>query len=165
VFELNQAVDSVLLLLNKHLKMRKVVICKEYGLEPLVLYGDENQIKQALLKFVNNSAEAMPEHGGTIEIRTCRDGNRLKIAVVDDGSGISEEHLSQLFDPFFSTKSNVREAGLGLSVAYGIIKAHGGEIAVTSKLGHGTTFTISLPNGSEAEQQGERYATGIHSDR
>ena len=151
-FDLNHAVDSVLLLLNKHLKMRKAVIRREYGLEPLVIYGEENQIKQALLKLVNNSAEALYEHGGTIEIRTFRDNNRLKIAVIDDGSGISEEHLPQLFDPFFSTKSDVREAGLGLSVAYGIVKAHGGEIAVTTKLGHGTTFTIILPDGIEVGQ-------------
>jgi two-component system NtrC family sensor kinase len=85
--------------------------------------------------------------------------------VVDNGSGISEEHLSQLFDPFFSTKNTVREAGLGLSVAYGIIKAHGGEIAVASQLGHGTTFTIILPDGNESGQQGEAYAAGIHSGR
>lgn len=165
VFDLNHAVDSVLLLLNKHLKMRKAAVRRECGLEPLAIHGDDNQIKQALLKLVTNSAEALPEHGGTIEIRTVRDGNRVQIVVVDNGSGISEEHLPQLFDPFFSTKNTVREAGLGLSVAYGIIKAHGGEISVTSRLGHGTTFTITLPDGNEAGQQGEAYAAGIHSDR
>lgn len=165
VFDLNHAVDSVLLLLNKHLKMCKAVIRRECGVESLTMHGDENQIKQALLKLVTNSAEALPEHGGTIEIRTVRDGNRLQIVVADDGSGISEEHLPQLFDPFFSTKKAVRESGLGLSVAYGIIKAHGGEIAVASALGHGTTFTIILPDGSEAGQQGEAYAAGIYSDR
>jgi PAS domain S-box-containing protein len=165
VFDLDHAVDSVLLLLNKHLKMRKAVIRRECGLEPFAIHGDENQIKQALLKLVTNSAEALPEHGGTIEIRTVRDGNRVQIVVVDNGSGISEEHLPQLFDPFFSTKNTVREAGLGLSVAYGIIKAHGGEIAVASQLGHGTTFTIILPDGNESGQQGEAYAAGIHSDR
>ena len=165
VFDLNHAVDSVLLLLNKHLKMRKVTIRRQCGAEPLPMYGHENQIKQALLKLVHNSADALPEHGGTVELRTLRDGIRLHIMVIDDGNGISEEHLQQLFDPFFSTKSAVKGTGLGLSVAYGIIKAHGGEIAVASTLGQGTTFTIILPDGIEAGQQGEAYATGIHSDR
>lgn len=151
LFDLNRAVDSVLVLLHKHLKIRKVVVRREGNSEPLVMCGAENQVKQALLKLINNSAEALPETGGCIEIRTLRDGNQLQVVVTDNGNGISEEHLPQLFDPFYSTMNSVKETGLGLSVAYGIIKAHGGGIGVATRLGHGTTFTIILPDGIEAE--------------
>jgi len=164
-FDLHRAIDSVLLLLNKHLKVRKAVVRREFSLEPLLLDGSENQIKQTLLNLIKNSGEALPETGGEIRIRTCREGGRIRIGLSDTGGGISEEHLPHLFEPFFTTKAAVKETGLGLSVSYGIVKAHGGEILVESPPGQGTTFTVILPAGIGNERQGDGHAAGIHLDR
>ena len=164
-FDLHRAIDSVLMLVNKHLKVRRAVVCRDFDNEPLTLNGSENQIKQVLLNLIKNSGEALPETGGEIRIQTCREGEHIRIVLSDSGDGISEEHLPHLFAPFFTTKTAVKETGLGLSVSYGIVKAHGGDILVESPPGQGTTFTVILPAGNQDKQQGERYAAGIHSDR
>ena len=84
-----------------------------------------------------------------------------EISVSDTGSGIPEGELSKLFDPFFTTKEVGRGTGLGLSVSYGIIRAHRGEIDVESVPGEGTTFSVYLPLETEKEEAtGERQTTG-----
>ena len=76
---------------------------------------------------------------------TCEDGD-VHITLADNGMGIREEHLDLIFETFFTTKTDsVKGVGLGLSVCYGFIKDHGGDIKVDSQVGEGTTFTISLP--------------------
>ena|GEM_PF-1498821 len=164
-FDLHRAIESVLLLLNKHLRGRKALICREFGSEPLMVHGSESQIKQVMLNLIKNSGEALAETGGEIRIRTDREGERVRIVLSDTGGGISQEHLPHLFEPFFTTKTAVRETGLGLSVAYGIVKAHGGEILVESSPGRGTTFTVLLAAGIEDQHQGDRHAASIHPDR
>ena len=86
----------------------------------------------------------MPD-GGTLSIKTDSDKDDVRIELSDTGIGIKEEHLKRIFDSFFTTKDSVKGVGLGLSVCYGFIKEHGGDIQVRSKLGAGTTFTIVLP--------------------
>jgi two-component system NtrC family sensor kinase len=84
--------------------------------------------------------------GGTIILATRRvNGQWVEIKVSDTGCGISEENLGKLFTPFFTTKALGKGTGLGLSIVYGIIKMHRGQIAVQSQVGHGTTFTVTLP--------------------
>ncbi len=72
----------------------------------------------------------------------------VRLVVADNGEGIPPENLAKIFHPFFTTKPEGKGVGLGLAVSYGIIEAHGGDIEVKSKLGEGTTFTVSLPLGS-----------------
>jgi len=110
---------------------------------------DEHQIQQVLVNLVTNAAQAMP-HGGKLFIasRYGTDRNSVEISVMDTGKGIPPELLPHVFDPFFSTKGE-GGTGLGLSVSYGIIKNHRGEIRVESKVGTGTTFTIELPSLQE----------------
>jgi len=86
----------------------------------------------------------MPK-GGTLFVKTSREDNRILIHIQDTGIGIPEPIKDKIFDAFFTTKQKVKGVGLGLSVCYGIIRDHGGEIEVTSEEGKGTTFTISLP--------------------
>jgi two-component system NtrC family sensor kinase len=86
----------------------------------------------------------MPK-GGTLFVRKSREGNKVLIHIRDTGIGIPEEIRDKIFDAFFTTKQKVKGVGLGLSVCYGIIKDHGGEIRVESEEGKGTTFIISLP--------------------
>lgn len=106
---------------------------------------DAHQIQQVLVNLVVNAIQAMGP-GGRLVVRT-RPGRRpgqVEVAVADSGKGIPPEHLPHVFDPFFSTKG-VEGTGLGLSVSYGIVKNHQGEIRVESRVGVGTTFTVELP--------------------
>ena len=89
----------------------------------------------------------MPKDGGTITITTTTEGDNLRMEFVDTGNGISKEDLKNIFDPFFTTRD--QGTGLGLSVCYGIIKAHSGEMKYESEPGKGTTAIISLPLGSK----------------
>ncbi len=109
------------------------------------LYIDEHQIQQVLVNLVTNAVQATPAGGKLfIASRLGKDGDSVDITVMDTGKGISPEFLPHIFDPFFTTKGE-GGTGLGLSVSYGIIKNHNGEIRVESKVGVGTTFTIELP--------------------
>jgi signal transduction histidine kinase len=109
---------------------------------------DENQMKQVLLNLVHNALQAMPD-GGEMEIKTAelqkvgRDG--VMVSVRDNGIGISPEDQTRIFEPFFTTKADRGGTGLGLSVTYGIISDHGGEIELVSQPGAGSTFTVWLP--------------------
>jgi two-component system NtrC family sensor kinase len=78
-------------------------------------------------------------------VTTGGDTDKIYVVIVDNGTGIREKHLNKIFDSFFTTRKEVKGVGLGLSVCYGIVKDHGGDIDVKSRLGEGTTFTISLP--------------------
>jgi len=108
---------------------------------PSFLY-DGQQIKQALLNIFKNSIEAMPK-GGNIYVSTLLRGDRIEIAIKDEGVGIAESNLYRIFEPYFTTKKN--GSGLGLMIAYRIIKSHGGDIKFKSKLGEGTEITVILP--------------------
>ena len=107
--------------------------------------GSRQGLEQVFLNLITNAVHAMPQ-GGDLTIRaSLEDANKIKIQVQDTGTGISDENLPHIFDPFFSTKDVGRGTGLGLSVSYGVVKKHGGQIQVKSKVGKGTTFTIILP--------------------
>jgi signal transduction histidine kinase len=82
-------------------------------------------------------------------VTTSGDGENVIIEITDTGMGIKEEHMDKIFDSFFTTKEEIKGVGLGLSVCYGFIKDHGGEIVVKSQEGTGTTFVITLPVFSE----------------
>jgi len=122
----------------------------ESGLPPVFI--DKPQIQQVLVNLIVNAIQAMTP-GGTLAImtRTASDEGFVEIEVRDTGRGIPPEFLPHIFDPFFSTKG-VGGTGLGLSVSYGIIKNHKGNIRVESKEGVGTTFTIDLPMYRKEEE-------------
>ncbi|HET7505675.1 MAG TPA: ATP-binding protein [Kofleriaceae bacterium] len=105
---------------------------------------DANQIRQCLINLVRNAADAVAaKGGGRLVLRTRSAGRRVEIAIEDNGVGITPELLPRLFDPFFSTKEG--GSGLGLALTQQIIRDHGGEIRVESRVGRGTTFTLSIP--------------------
>jgi signal transduction histidine kinase len=107
---------------------------------------DEKKIKQVLINLLMNAIHAVAPKGA-IKITTGLNGasRRIKVEVSDTGHGIEKENLPRIFDPFFTTKPTGEGTGLGLSVSYGIIKGHGGNISVKSKRGQGAVFTLSLP--------------------
>lgn len=117
---------------------------------PSVL-GNTSELREVMTNIIFNAIEAMPE-GGKIEIRTFQKGKEVFIQISDSGMGIEEDVRKKIFEPFFTTKP-FTNTGLGLSMSYGIIRRFGGEIEVKSKVGHGTTFTIILPIGSEGKEE------------
>ena len=105
--------------------------------------GNASELREVLTNLIFNAVDAMP-NGGKIVVTTAREGKFATIAVSDSGTGMSEEDRARCLEPFFTTKGE-RGTGLGLSVVYGIIHRHGGTIEITSEIGRGTTFNISLP--------------------
>ena len=103
---------------------------------------DKRYLKQALLNLAKNAIAAMPG-GGNLTFGVEADESEVRIAVEDTGTGIPEESLSKIFEPYYTTKES--GTGLGLTITFKIIKEHQGEISVKSKPGHGSVFTISLP--------------------
>jgi signal transduction histidine kinase len=85
------------------------------------------------------------EGGGTLTLRTWSDGAYARVEVRDTGQGIASDHVSRIYDPFFTTKAPKKGTGLGLSVTYGIVQEHGGTIEVQSEPGAGTLFHLEFP--------------------
>ena len=96
------------------------------------------------MNILVNAAQAIEEKG-QITIRTSTAEGKVWVAISDTGSGIAPENLTKIFDPFFTTKDVGKGTGLGMNIAYNIVKEHGGDIKVESELGKGTCFTLSLP--------------------
>ena len=103
---------------------------------------DAGLLKQAMLNLINNAAAAM-SGGGELTIATGEKDGEAEIIISDTGTGIPEENLSKIFEPYFTTKDS--GTGLGLTLVFKIVKEHGGEISVKSQMGKGTVFTITLP--------------------
>jgi signal transduction histidine kinase len=127
--------------------------------EDMTVRADSTQVTQVLINLARNSADAMGDTGGTIEIaleRVRRDGAASEweaaLSVRDDGCGMDEEIQARIFDPFFTTKEVGAGTGLGLSVVHGIAKSWGGTISVNSRVGEGTLVTIRLPLLQSAEE-------------
>jgi signal transduction histidine kinase len=111
---------------------------------PSVL-GDRERLQQLFLNLFLNAADAMP-NGGELRIALgTAEGGEIEVRVIDSGQGIPERDLQRIFDPFFTSKEAGTGNGLGLMVAKGIVTDHGGDIEVTSRLGHGTEFRIQFP--------------------
>mgnify|MGYP000347910737 CR=1 FL=1 len=106
--------------------------------------GDFDQLLRATGNLILNAIQAMPR-GGDLTLRTYESGGKIYLEIKDTGCGIPPENLPKLFTPFFSTKPEVKGVGLGLAVALGIVRRHGGNIEVQSQVGLGSTFTVILP--------------------
>ena len=142
--DINTVIDEILLLHEKQLKENDINIAATYadGLDQV--NASKDQLRQVFLNIVANGRDAMP-NGGTLTVTTSGDAENVIIEISDTGIGIKEEHLDKIFDSFFTTKEEIKGVGLGLSVCYGFIKDHGGDIVVKSQEGTGTTFVITLP--------------------
>jgi len=140
--DVNETVDSVIKLVEKQYSLNSVEIKKDLATELPEVLMDVKQIQDVFLNLIGNSYEAM-SGGGEVIVRTASTRGSVQVLIADTGSGISESDLEHIFDPFFTTKEE--GTGLGLSVCYGVIQAHDGELRYTSELGKGTTATVSFP--------------------
>jgi len=112
--------------------------------DDLLVFGKFGQIQQVFVNLFVNAAHAMPD-GGVVSITYLKINDECHIKVKDNGCGMSSDTLTQLFNPFYTTKSVGQGTGLGLSISYSIMQSHKGDIKVESTLGEGTTFTVILP--------------------
>lgn len=144
--DMNEIIDKSLLLIAHHLEIQGVKAEKGVPKEKCLCLCEPNQMQQALMALFINSVEAMPD-GGILKVELFPADNNgfVKIQISDTGKGMPPEILSNVFEPFFTTKKEGTGLGLGLSVVYGIIQRHKGDITVKSKINEGTTFTITLP--------------------
>lgn len=151
--------DQTLTIAQHVLKSRAQVI-KHYGDVPKVRCAP-SQVNQVFLNMLTNAAQAIEHADGKIVLKTERDGAWVRVSIQDNGKGIPPEHLTKVFDPFFTTKAVGQGTGLGLSISYQIIQAHGGTIQVTSKVGVGTRFVVSLPVQPAVAAAPPRHANSV----
>ena len=139
---MREVVESVLAIARNDLKGRVELTV---ALDDLPTFrGNHGQLSQVMLNLISNAGQAIGD-AGHIAIAGTASATEVSVTVSDDGCGIAPEHLDQLFTPFFTTKEVGAGTGLGLSISQGIIHDHDGTITVTSEVGAGTAFTISLP--------------------
>ncbi len=145
---INRLLEITLFMNSNLLKINGIRVETKTDSDLPEFFGTEDQLQQVFMNIVSNAAEAMEASPvRLLTIETCHSlaGNSVIVSFKDTGSGIPKENLTRLFEPFFTTKKKGKGVGLGLSVAYGIIKEHGGCINVESETGKGTTFQIVLP--------------------
>ena len=146
--DLNRVIQDTLMLLEHQLKVARVKVVQSLESQLPPIYGNTGKLQQVFLNLFLNAKDAMPS-GGTLMVTT-QNGHNVQVTVGDTGSGIAQEHIHRIYDPFFTTKNKPKTGhsggtGLGLSVTYGIIQEHAGKIRVNSKPGEGTTFTMEFP--------------------
>jgi len=148
--DLNRVIQDTLTLLDHQFKTARIAVQQELQPELPPIHGNTGKLQQVFLNLFLNAKDAMPS-GGTLTIST-NNGHKVQVVVSDTGTGIAQEHIHRIYDPFFTTKSKPQHkvghssgTGLGLSVTYGIIQEHAGRIRVDSKPGRGTTFIMEFP--------------------
>lgn len=154
-FNVNEGLDKSLLIAKNALK-NKVTVQKHYG-EVADIKCAPSQINQVFLNLIKNAADAI-EDEGTIDITTGQEGDRVFVRIADSGSGIPEDVIAKIRDPFFTTKEVGKGTGLGLSIVDKIITSHFGEMQIESTPGEGSVFTVILPIEKPAERPEEESA-------
>lgn len=156
----NEVIEDVLVLIGYQLTVSGITIHKKLSSEPLLFQGSRHQIEQILINLLLNGRDALqdvPHPVITIESfrQQTEAGTFVGIAVHDNGVGIKREALTQIFQPFYTTKAAQKGTGLGLSVSLGIAESHGGTLTVDSEEGKYSTFTLLLPYYASEENAGE----------
>jgi len=146
VMRMEEAMEDVLNFIQQHAGLDNITVKKTYDAAVPEMLLDEKKIKQVFMNLIMNAKHAMGKEG-TLVIATGfnPDEGNVFVKISDTGHGIEKKDLVRIFDPFFTTKPTGEGTGLGLSVSYGIVKNHGGDILVESKAGKGSTFTVVLP--------------------
>jgi two-component system NtrC family sensor kinase len=146
--DINRVIHDTLGLLEHQFKTAHVRTETQFASDLPAIYGNPGKLQQVFLNLFLNARDAMPD-GGILRVATSN-GTGVYVSVSDTGSGIAQEHIQRIYDPFFTTKTTPvngqrRGTGLGLSVTYGIIQEHAGKISVESHPGEGTTFVLEFP--------------------
>jgi len=150
--DLKSSIEEILSLIDYKLKTMNIRLILDIAPVP-PLYAQGERLQQVFINIILNALDAMPG-GGELRISLSREGEAVVVRIADTGTGIKPEIRSRIFDPFFTTKGVGKGTGLGLSISYAIVKEHDGRIDVQSEVGHGSTFTITLPLGREGDRKG-----------
>ncbi len=146
---LHQILKETYDLMSHQMKIENISFLTDFIAHNDLIYCSPNQIKQACVAMLVNASEAVSESGEII-IRTLNnDDHTVRFEIADNGSGISPEDISHIFEPFFSAKQKASGIGLGLAIVHGIIQSHKGTIDVKSEPGRGTTFSVVIPTVKE----------------
>jgi two-component system NtrC family sensor kinase len=145
-------VERTLFLLRHHKRYKRLKVSTDLQAGQALVHANEEQLIQVLMGLSLNAVDAMLD-GGSLVLRSRRPPGRPEVVVdvVDSGTGIPVSEMSKIFEPFYTTKPPGRGTGLGLSIAYGIVLEHGGRIEVSSEVGRGSVFSVTLPVGEADE--------------
>jgi signal transduction histidine kinase len=159
--DVNQALDSVLTIVRHTLSSSKIELVTEEvrpNLPPVAC--DPREFQQVIFNLVNNAVSAMQQTGGRLSIAAWAEDHGVHVRISDTGVGIPDRYRERIFDPFFTTKKVGEGTGLGLSLSYGIVKRHGGDIRFTSRAQEDhpdregrTSFTVSMPIAADVQVQ------------
>ena len=145
--DLSQVIDRCVKLVQHKMDMAERAARPGAAADLPPVHCDPAQIEQVVLAMVINAIDALPQ-GGNLWISTRVIDNQIVLTIRDDGTGITEEHLAHIFEPFYTTKE-AGGSGLGLAISQNIVERHGGHIEVDSVAGRGTAFKVCLPVDSQ----------------
>ena len=144
--DLGTVVESAIRLVRPVVRDRDVTFAFRATPPRLLVRGDRNRLEQVFINLLSNAAHAISDRGAVTVEASVRPGGRwVDVAVADTGVGIQPDHLSRVFEQFFTTKNPDEGSGLGLTIVHGIVSDHGGQIDVESAPGRGTQFRVALP--------------------
>ncbi len=144
--DVNQLLEATLKFFEKQNLLKNIEVVRHFAADLPLIQADQLQLQQVFMNIIINALDAMNGRGLlTLETTDIGTDGRITISISDTGCGIPPENMDRIFDPFFTTKDVGHGTGLGLSVSYGIIQTHSGDISVSSTPGEGSRFTITLP--------------------
>ncbi len=149
--QMNKVISEVLSFLRKEASYRNISINTDIPEDFPVIYSDHGSLQQIFFNLINNSFQAMNEGGRLDVLAAKKDERYIAVSIKDSGCGISQEDQKNIFEPFFTTKTMKGGTGLGLSIIHGLVRKLKGSISVSSKIGEGATFTVTLPIKHEGD--------------
>lgn len=155
--DLHEGIDSTIRLLSRYFSADNITLVRDYGELPLI-DSFSGQLNQVWMNLLVNAAQAVSTTIGEVRISTYMDEEFVNIVVSDTGCGISSEHLTRIFDPFYTTKPIGEGTGLGLSISFGIVQRHGGTITVETEPNKGTSFKVTLPINIKIPVESDDYS-------
>jgi len=150
-FQLNKVISEVLSFFRKEASYHNISINVDIPEDFPVIYSDHGSLQQIFFNLINNSFQAMNEGGRLDVLAAKKDERYIAVSIKDSGYGISQEDQKNIFEPFFTTKTMKGGTGLGLSIIHGLVRKLKGNISVSSKIGEGATFTVTLPIKHEGD--------------
>jgi C4-dicarboxylate-specific signal transduction histidine kinase len=146
--DINDVLADVFFLVEQKIRGKKIRLIKKLNPESLYVLGDSGRLEQVFINIIDNAIHAISGNG-SITVTTRAEKKCIRTEISDSGTGIPEEHLNKIYDPFFTTKVVGKGTGLGLPISQAIIADYNASIGVTSQINKGTTFTITFPEATE----------------
>jgi len=148
--DIHDGIEATIRMLSQYYSSGKIELTRNYSEIPRI-NAFSGQLNQVWMNLLTNAAQAIDSSKGRVSIATEHDEDHVFVRISDTGAGIPVQCVNKIFDPFFTTKPVGQGTGLGLSISFGIVERHGGTIAVDSKLGSGSTFTVALPRYAKSD--------------